>query len=254
MVIAPQTNGQISINGVQSISGDLTVLNVTQLTSLSADQLSEIGGTWHMEDLTILANLQFDSLQSVGDIQWLALPALQSLSFSQGIQKAKSVLISNTQLNNIDGIELQQVGDFNINNNGFMADINVNNLKNITGITNFAANGQDLKISFPNLIGAGNMTFRNVSGVSVPSLKRVGGALGLISNTLSSFLAPNLTVIDGSLVLLDNENLNNVSFPVLQGINGGFGVAANNKLSDLGGFPGLQVVSGAVDVSGSIKR
>lgn len=253
VVIAAEISGSIQLNGVQRITGDLTVKNATGLTALSADQLSEIGGTWTLNGLTVLSTLQFDSLTSVGTILWTALPALQSLNFNQGIAKAKNVGISNTQLNNINGIELQQVGSLDINNNLFMTDINVNNLRNITGITNFAANAQDLKISFPNLVGAGNMTFRNVSGIQMPSLNRVNGALGVISNSLSSFVAPNLTIVDGSLSFGFNDNLNNVSFPQLTGINGGFGVGSNKKLSDLGGFPKLQVVAGAVDVNGQIK-
>lgn len=254
VTIASEVAGQISLNGVQRISGDLTIKNATQLTALTSDQLSEIGGVWTMNGLTILSTVQFDSLISVGTIAWTALPQLQSLSFNQGIQKATNVGISNTQLNNINGIELQQVGSFDINNNGFMTDINVNNLKNITDISNFAANAEDLKISFPNLVGAGNMTFRNVSGVSVPSLKHISGSLGLISNDISSFVAPNLTIIDGALVFNQNPNLNNLSFPGLTGINGGFGVSANDKLSDLTGFPKLQVVAGAIDVSGRVSK
>ena len=206
-----------------------------------------------MNDLTILSTVQMDSLTEVGTIAWTALPALQALSFSQGITKANNVGISNTQLNNLNGIELQAVGALDINNNGFMTEINVNNLKNITGVTNFAANGESLKISFPNLVGAGNMTFRNISDLSMPSLERINGALGLFSNGFSSFSTPNLTIIDGDFGIQDCEQLTNLSMPGLKGIDGGFGLSDNTKLSDLSGFSQLQVVSGAIDISGPIK-
>ncbi|KAL9108660.1 MAG: hypothetical protein Q9227_006606 [Pyrenula ochraceoflavens] len=254
VTIAPQASGQIQLNGVQRITGDFTVNNATGLTALTSDQLSSIGGRWVLQDLTILSTLQFDSLTSVGTIEWTALPALQALSFGQGITKAQNVGISNTQLANLDGIELMQVQALDINNNNFMTDINVNNLKNITGITNFGANGQSLSIKFPNLQGAGNMTFRNISNLEMPSLARINGALGLFGNAFQTFSAPNLTVINGDLSINNCDNLNNLTMPELGGVNGGFGLANNPKLSNLNGFPGLQVVAGAIDVSGPVSK
>ena len=207
-----------------------------------------------MQDMTILSNVAFDSLTSVDQIYWVGLPALQGLSFAQGIQKARNVLISNTQLYTSSGIELQTVGILNINNNPYLSTVNVNNLKNVTNQLVFAANAMNLQISFPNLEGAANMTFRNVSSIDMPSLSTVAGDMGFYSDNLQSFSAPNLTSTGGTLAFADCPQLSNTSFPSLTQIGGGFQLANNTNLKAIAGFPALKVVIGAIDFAGTFSR
>jgi hypothetical protein len=70
---ADQVSGTLQINGVQQITGSLTCLNATQLTSISADQLGSIGGTFDLERLTILSGLSMGSLQAVNGIKFISL-------------------------------------------------------------------------------------------------------------------------------------------------------------------------------------
>ena len=254
ITISDQASGTIALNGVEQLTGDLKINNATQLSSLTADQLNSIGGTWNMQDMTILSNLAFDSLTSVDQIYWVGLPALQGLSFAQGIQKASNVLISNTQLYTSSGIELQTVEILNINNNPYLSSVNVNNLKNVTSQLTFAANAMNLQISFPNLVGGANMTFRNVSSVDMPSLSTVAGNMGFYSDNLQSFSAPNLTSTTGSLAFADCPQLSNTSFPSLTQIGGGFQLANNTNLKAISGFPALKVVIGAIDFAGTFSR
>ncbi|KAJ9602030.1 cell wall protein Ecm33 [Cladophialophora chaetospira] len=253
IIIDPTAQGIIAINGVQQITGDFTCINATQVTAITSDQINTIQGTWHLERLTIMSNLQFDSLTGVNNIEWIALPALQSLNFAQGIQRANSVIISNTQLTNIDGIELTAVGTLNVNNNNYLTDVNVNDLKNITSALSFSANGRDLAISFPNLEQAANLTFRNVSKIDMPSLSSVAGDMGFYSDTFKSFTAPNLTQTGGSLAFVDSPSLTSFAFPSLQTIGGGFLVANNTNLKAINGLPKLATIIGALDFAGTFN-
>ena len=196
------------------------------------------------------------SLTNVDVIEWIGLPALQGLNFNKGIQTAQTVYISNTQLNSLSGIELQEVGAMDINNCPYLTTVNVNDLTNITQLLSFSANSEALAISFPNLQEGTNMTFRNVSGVSVPSLNQVQGNLGFYSGTaqFSSFAAPNLTVVDGQLSFIDSPALTKLSFPQLKGIGGGFVIANNTELMSITGFPKLQVIVGAIDMAGAFNK
>jgi hypothetical protein len=232
----------------------LKINNATQLSSLTSDQLNSIGGTWSMQDMTILSNVAFDSLTSVDQIYWVTLPALQGLNFAQGIQKATNVLISNTQLYTSDGIELQTIGILNINNNPYLSTVNVNNLKNVTNELLFSANAMNLAISFPNLEGAANMTFRNVSTVDMPSLSSVAGNMGFYSDNMKSFSAPNLTSTGGSLSFFDCPYLTTTSFPSLTQIGGGFNLINNTNLQAIAGFPLLKVVVGGLNFVGTFGR
>lgn len=253
VTISSVASGNIAIDGVGQITGSLTCQNAGQLTEISADQLGSIGGTFKLYNLTILSTLAFSSLNDVNAINWVGLPALQGLNFPQGVSHASNVIISNTELNTLSGIELETVGNFDINNNPYLNSVNVNEMTNITGSLNFAANADSLSISFPNLVAANNMTFRNAASVSVPSLNRINGSLGFYSNTFSSFSAPNLTSTGGTLAFVDSPNLKNVSMPVLKIIGGGF-LINNTALDNIDGFPDLTTIVGALDFAGSFDR
>jgi len=254
VTIDPAASGAIAIDGVQQITGDLTCLNAGLLTEISADQLGSIGGTFGLSNLTIMSTLAFSSLNTVNIIEWVGLPALQGLNFPQGISMANNVLISNTQLNTLSGIELQTVDNMDINNNPYLNTVNVNDITNITGSLSFAANSKDLAITFDNLGQANNLTFRNVSSVSMPSLSLVNGSLGFYSDTFQSFSAPNLTQTGGALAFVDSPNLSNISMPKLLGVGGGFLIANNTNLKSINGFPKLQVIVGALDFAGEFNN
>jgi len=142
----------------------------------------------------------------------------------------------------------------NINNNFYLDTINVNDLTNVTNALAFSANGRDLKITFPNLEAAANLTFRNVTEIDMPSLNKVQGDMGLYSDLFTSFAAPNLTLIDGTLAVVDSPSLSSLSFPNLQGIGGGFLIANNTDLLSINGFPRLQVIVGAIDFTGTFTE
>ena len=195
------------------------------------------------------------SLSSVGSIKWSALPQLQKLDFSTGISEAGNVAITNTGLTNLNGISLKTVGDFDITENTNLKSVNVNNLTNATGLINFAGNTgnmNQLEIELPNLLSGTNMTFRNVSSVSVPSLANLSGQMGFWGDSFESFSAPNLTDT-GDLVFNGNSQLSNLSMPALQNVNGGFQITRNDKLSSIS-FPKLEEISGAIDFSGSFDE
>jgi len=78
--------------------------NVTECTQLSADSLHTIDDSFILNSLTILSTLDFPRLTSVDTIDWTALPALQVLSFTAGVQTVNTLSIQNTQLDTADGL------------------------------------------------------------------------------------------------------------------------------------------------------
>ncbi|KKK19380.1 hypothetical protein AOCH_005033 [Aspergillus ochraceoroseus] len=245
-------SGTLTLNTVERIKGSLSCSNGANITSLSAPSLATIDDAFDLEGLTSLTELSFPDLTSVGDINFQALPLLSALTFTTGVTEAGSVSIVNTGLNSLDGISLKTVGSFVITENTQLQTVNVNNLKNATNLINFAGNMESLDVSFPNLATGTNMTFRNVTSVSVPSLTTLTGQLGFWGNLFESFSAPNLTET-GDLVFNDNAKLSNITMPVLKTVNGGFLITLNDDLDDIN-FPDLQTVTGAIDFSGEFNQ
>jgi hypothetical protein len=189
------------------------------------------------------------SLARVNNINLIALPALQQLSFTHGVTEAGNVTISNTQLNTLDGINPETADIFDVNNNPYLTNIDMQTA-NITQTLNIQANSYDLTASFPNLEFAFNMTFRSCSEINLPSLVAVNGSLGFYSNYFQNFSAANFTTTGQSLIFDDNPTLTTLSLPNLTQINGGYQIANNTELKTLA-FPELKVIAGALDFSGN---
>ena len=252
------TNGhqQLSVDGVQVISGNLTVTDAIMLSSLSFGDLKTIGG-FELSGLTVLSELSFPQLTQVSSLNFTALPALQQMSFGgNGINQADSVLITNTGLSSLQGINnLQSVSTFNVNNNAALQNISlqVTSIKNSLDIEANDGYVSGLTTTFPLLETAQNMTFRNCSSVSLPSLANVTQDLGFYGNTMTSFAAPNLTTV-GGLIFVDNTDLTNISIPGLVSVNGSYQIANNTLLGKINGFQKLSVIKGALDFNGNFTE
>ncbi|KAL3424457.1 GPI-anchored cell wall organization protein ecm33 [Phlyctema vagabunda] len=250
LLVGPNAVGVIDLSGPEAISGSLIVENAGLLVTLQSNTIGTIGDSFTLTNLTTLSTLSFGSLVGVGQIAWSALPALPQLTFPASVSKAKSVLITNTFLSTLDGINLDSVDTMDINNNNRLRTFSTQ-VSNITQMLNIDSNGRNLEVTFPNLEWAANMTFRNISSISFPSLAVINGSLGFYENYFESINAPNLTSItSGSLAIVANPSLANLSMPLLEAIGGG-NLIANNSALDAISFPVLANVGGAIDFSGN---
>ncbi|CAG7940047.1 unnamed protein product [Penicillium salamii] len=245
-------SGDLSLSGIEKITGGLKCSQGANVSSITADALTSIGDAFDLEGLTTLTLLDFAELDSVGSINWDALPKLQSLSFAKGVTKAGDVSITNTGLTDLNGIQLQTVGLFSIQNNRDLKTININNLKNATDSISFSGNYDTLEVNFPNLGTGKGMTFQNISAVSLPSLEKLTGQLGFWGTKFETFSAPNLTQT-GDLVFKNNDKLSNISMPVLKTVDGGFTIARDDDLNIIS-LSSLQRVNGAIDFSGTFNK
>ncbi|KAI9855539.1 MAG: hypothetical protein M1824_006041 [Vezdaea acicularis] len=260
VVISANTTDPITLTGIQIINGSLICegQGLSTIASISAPTLQTIGGSFNLSQLTALSTLSFPQLTKVQNISWIALPQLQSLNFSPnnatgGVIMANSVVISNTGLKSLDGINLQTVDTFNINNNPDLTKVNPVQLREITGPLDIEANGKALIASFPALQVAFNMTFKNCSDVQLPALSVVNDTMGFFGNAFQSADLNNLTSTGKDLVFVGNDQLTNISAPSLTKIGGGYLIANNTQLTMINGFKALQTVGGALDFSGDFS-
>lgn len=253
IAIATGTTDNIALDGIQEIKGSLIANNVTQITQISAGSLETITDQFNLNGLTILSTLSFPKLTDVGTIAWEALPALQGLSFSTGIQTASELNIQNTQLASLDGINLQVVDTVYITNNPYLQDITMQ-LGNITDALTIEANGNNVSVILPNLMWANNMTLRNVSTYSSPSLEAVNGSFGFYDNEFTFVECANITNVGGSLSFVSNTDLTNVSMPLLKTIGGGFQIANNTLYNNVNGFADLATIGGALAFNGNFTK
>jgi hypothetical protein len=88
----------------------------------------------------------------------------------------------------------------------------------------------------------------------MPSLMKLNGSLGLYNNGFETFSAPNLTEVGEALAIVGNEQLNNLTFPLLTKINDNLQIANNTNLMTIDGYPALKSIGGAFDISGNMSK
>ncbi|KAF8242234.1 hypothetical protein K440DRAFT_639368 [Wilcoxina mikolae CBS 423.85] len=232
-----------------SITGDLVIDGATGLTSFEASGLKSIGGAFTLTGLTVLSTLSCPELVSVGDIKWTTLPALQQLTFTKQVSKAKTVLITDTLLSSLTGINLKTAVQFNINNNRYLKSVDVA-LTQVSDIIIIEANGKGVNASFPDLVWANNITVRDAGDVYFPKLEAVNSSAAFINNTFQSASLPELTTVGQSLAFVSCSKLTNITANLLTDVGGTFQLANNTKLAKVDGFNSLAKVGGAIDFSG----
>ncbi|EFX01063.1 GPI-anchored cell wall organization protein ecm33 [Grosmannia clavigera kw1407] len=254
VTIGTSTDVSIDLSGPKAIKGDLTLLNNKLISTLKSSSLQSVSGAFHLQNLTTLSTLSFTTLTSVGSINWVSLNAIDVLTFTAGVTKAASVVISDTFLSSLDGLDVASASTIDINNNRRLIKY-TSSLGNLTDLLNINANGLNLEVSFPNLIWIANMTVSNVSSFSVPSLATVNGSIRFDSNFFTSFSAPNLTSTQtGDVSFISNADLANISMPLLKSIAGGLQIANNTALQNVTGFAALKTVGGAVKLRGNFTE
>lgn len=237
------------INGVRSLSGSINANNISTLTSLSAPQLANISSGLTLSTLVGLNTLSFPVLTKLESIHLQALPELETLQFNTGVQECSSVIISNTHLSSLSGLNLSAVQTFDVNNNQYIDDITVG-ITSISNALDISFNSQTVKVNMPNLLWANNATFQFCGSIKMPLLQKVNTSMGFINNTMSTLEFTNLTSMGESLAFVSNANLTNISMTNLKTIGGGFQVANNSELDHIEGFDSLTKVSGAVNFVG----
>ncbi|KAF1358721.1 hypothetical protein EJ07DRAFT_179426 [Lizonia empirigonia] len=252
IAIATGTTDDIAINSVKEINGDLIAENNSNMKRLSADSLEKLDGALNLDGLTRLYAVDFPKLKSVQSIKWNALPNLQSIGFTAEVDSADKIDIQNTALRSLQGINIEKAETIYIANNGYINEINMQ-LGNVSDSLTFADNNEKLAVSLPNLIWATNLTFRFIGSLKMPSLETLNGSLGLYNNGFDSFAAPNLTSIGEALAIVANEQLSNISFPLLTKITDNLQIANNTNLTSVDGFPKLTSIGGAFDISGNMS-
>jgi len=252
VVIGRAASGLIDLSGPSEIAGDLTLEDNRNVNSFTANDLTKIGGRFVIRNVTGMSELNIPKLRSTKAIEWTTFSFVNKLGIeSPGITEADEVIIADTELKSLDGINITSVKKMDINNNRFLTSFETS-LRDLSDFLNINANGLSLSVKMPNLVWIANMTISSVTQFAAPSLAVVNGSARFDSNYFESFSAPNLTkTVFGDISFVGNSNLKNITVPKLTNIAGGLLIANNTELTDLKGFAKLEEVGGAIKLRGS---
>ncbi|KAL2170339.1 hypothetical protein VTG60DRAFT_4925 [Thermothelomyces hinnuleus] len=253
IVLGSESGATIDLTGPREIAGDLIVRNNGQIETLQSSSLESIGGKFEINNATSLNVISFEKLTSATTVEWVSVTRLDTLTLGP-LTKAKSVRLSDTFLNTLDGFALSTVTDLKLDNNRRLSKY-TSELTNLDGQLVIQANGLSLEVDLPKLVWITEMAIANVTKFSIPQLQVVNGSARFDSNFFETFSAPNLThTEDGDISFVGNGFLKNMSFPKFTDLNGGLLIANNTGLDRVTFFPKLEKVTGAIKLRGNFTE
>lgn len=248
IAVATGLSDDISFGQLKEIDGDLIIKNNQNIKRIDGAGLEKISGELSLQDNSQLAAVAFPKLDNVKKLTMIGLASLRNLGFDGGLSNVDELSIENTQLQNLDGIDLNQTKSVRIIANPSIANISMQ-VKNMTGPMEIGDNNADVVVSFPNLVHAGNMSFRAVGNLSLPALQDIApGSFGIFKSKLKSFYASNFTEVKADFSISNCTELEDLSLPSLTKV-GAFKIE-NTNLQEITKLPKLKEANAALDISG----
>lgn len=231
----------------------MRIFNATNAVTFNAATLQLVSRELNLDGCTILGNLNLAQLTTVGDFRLNALPALESTGLTSGITSAESVIISDTGLNTLEGINVVELTVFNVNNNNEIETID-SGLQNVTELLSISHNADQVDVRLDSLREARNVDLQSISSLSVANLTRITGYLSFVDNAIDRIELNRLRTIGNSLTIGRNSDLEEIEFPELTSLGGALVIFDNDGLSSFSGFPELTRVGGSVSMNGSFDN
>jgi len=181
------------------------------------------------------------------------LPALQQTGLTSGLTSAEQVIIADTALTSLEGINVFELSVFNVNNNGDIESIN-SGLQSVTDSLSITYNSEKVDVLLEQLISANDVTFQSINSFSANNLTTINGSLAISSSSVDKIDFPALENINSSLTINKNDELEEIDFPKLTNIGGALQIADNDQLRTFDGFPKLKTIGGSVSINGTFDN
>lgn len=253
------------MESVEIIEGNFAISNCGGLQSIVAPSLSQIDKNFTLSNLPLLATLEFPLLDNInGGIYWDAVPELAEVSFGNltsndlpGANVDGDISIVGTGISGLEFLNFTHFSNPNliwIKGNQQLGNINLTGLSWGSNSLAIVNNGPSAQILLPNLRSAGGIMISNAAYINVPTLSETSANLELSENALDAFAAPNLTAIGGSLIISNNDLLEDLRLPILTSIDGDFMVSNNTGLDAITHLNQLWYAHGNVALAGNFSK
>lgn len=225
-----------------SVGGLFTVI----LATFNEDPPNAASNGLLLENLSNLTSINVTSIAQTTNFTLRGLPKLKNMPFgdlgiglpSPHIFENGTLAIEQTALESFQyPMSTFTVGstrytlslaNVTISNNGNLADLTLQTLRNVTGVLTVAG-ASTMSVKLEALQLARDMSLSGVAELSVPELQKVQSNLTFFNSSLSLAKAPALTSVTGSLRLQYLMALTSMSFPLLRSIGGMLQVSASQR-------------------------
>jgi hypothetical protein len=131
----------LQMNGVQTVTGDLTVKNNEAMSSFSAPALQSVQGQLEISNQVHLETFQAPKLQTASSLTMTVLPQLMDLSFLNTINGLKQLSLTDTRAMTIQNSNVNGLQQLTLTNNKNLTSIQFPGLIEVDGEIFITANG-----------------------------------------------------------------------------------------------------------------
>ncbi|KAF2457035.1 hypothetical protein BDY21DRAFT_379396 [Lineolata rhizophorae] len=248
----------IGLDGIEEVGGFAIRGAVGYNTTIRSDSLQRIGDGFDIDGFSGLvenSTVDFPQLTRVGSINFTNIGDNTYFSFPAGITAGGNVTFSNIDTDSLYWINIIEVGNTLLcegaeNSSGAFTSLSWPLKRayaiSIIGYSHFNVTLNQLENVTDSL------SFDNVTAVSVPVLKGVGRLFSLTHTGLVDFAAGQLSSVGhGGIIVDDNPNLEDVSFPALEEV-GSIEVLRNPNLDSIN-FNETRTMNGSVYMEGNFS-
>ena len=243
ILISSEFQGQLSLDGPTSIDGDVICESAGSIVSIESSSLYWINGELTLSNLTNLSSVVLPQLNSTGGINMSTLPVLNLFGVANVLDGGGSnISISSTSLTSVP--DLNHYDRVSIYNNTQLRDITISSSQ--LGHLDVHSNGPALSLNLPNLKFTNHdLLIANCSSINMPLVTTIGllgGGLAISGYKFLSLSLTSISEIRGSATIVDNEGMISISLPALSQIDDTLDISSNNELIALA-LPGLKNVT-----------
>lgn len=148
-----QGNDVLSLAGVEQISGDLIMKDVTMVTKVDLPDLKRVSGELTLQNIRDMHTINMPLLTAAGNLKIATAPAMTLIEFPSGLREANSLTISDTTATEVRGIMTTSLVQLTVDNNHYLKGINLNSVTSVKDSIKIYANapGFGVDVSTSNL-------------------------------------------------------------------------------------------------------
>jgi hypothetical protein len=217
-----------------------------------------------------ITTLEFPLLSEVGDIIFLSLPALRSWSGTDSLQSVGKLLLNRDNISSLSFGNLSTALGLSFFFSSPYGSLYLNGTASpavLVAGSNDTTLVNDLRDTTTTaIVGCNNITINSVSASSLeifmnpdleqlymPNLVSLGPYNSTAATYIDSALEPPGAGLSDTLLIADNPKIQEFSFPNLTTIQGTLEILNNDLLFAIEGFPLLRNVSGNISLIGNLE-
>jgi len=236
----------------REIDGEIIISNNSQLRAIVFPGLRNLSGQVRIFNNTILNSIEFPEVEEIENLTISGVPQLATINFPN-LENINDLVITNTGLQELPQLPFKNINSLEISQNLQLKKIDLPELTE-TGSTFLIAGNEDAVVTIPKLESAGgNFTLSECGSIDLQSLSEAGSEISFSFGTFDSLFLPNLTSVQESLSITNNELLSNCTIPQLKEVGGNIVIANNTSYESLE-FEALESVSGSIILAGAFEE